>query len=353
MKKSTKNILISSGVAATTMAIMAGTAFSASKYLMKVALDRELPKSSDKSKARLTGSAKLVEFSSDIDKFAAEFEEREGIEQVEITAPDGVTLVGHLYECPEAKRIIVAMHGWRSSWSRDFGMISDFWHNNGCSLLYAEQRGQNNSGGDYMGFGMLERHDCLEWVKWVNERTGASLPIYLAGVSMGAATVLMASELELPENVHGIMADCGFTSPHAIWKHVAEKNLHLSYGIIGKIADDMCKKKINMGANDYSTIHALQNTNIPVAFVHGSDDKFVPIEMTYENYKACVAPKRLLVVPGAEHGMSYYTDKSLYEEYVLDFWKDFDSVKPVPVKKDEKSNDELSRTELSKDEIPE
>jgi fermentation-respiration switch protein FrsA (DUF1100 family) len=100
---------------------------------------------------------------------------------------------------------------------------------------------------------------------------------------MGAATVLMASGLPLPENVHGIMADCGFTSPHAIWKHVAEKNLHLSYGIIGKIASDMCRKKINMGPGDYSTTFALANTDIPVIFVHGSDDKFVPIEMTYEN----------------------------------------------------------------------
>ncbi|MBQ8208825.1 MAG: alpha/beta hydrolase [Clostridia bacterium] len=332
MKRSTKSILISSGVAATTMATIAGAAFTAGKYLMKVALDRELPKSSDKNKARLTGSKKLIEFSKTIEESAEKFESTEGIEQVEITTQDEVVLVGHWYECPNAKRIIVAMHGWRSSWSKDFGMIADFWHSNGCSVLYAEQRGQNNSGGEYMGFGMLERHDCLEWVKWVNERTESSLPVYLAGVSMGASTVLMASGLEMPENVHGIMADCGFTSPHAIWKHVAEKNLHLSYGIIGKIANDMCRKKINMGAKDYSATYALSNSNIPVIFVHGSDDKFVPIEMTYENYKACAAPKRLLVVPGAEHGMSYYTDKESYEKALLEFWQDYDEKKPISEK---------------------
>ncbi len=337
MKKSTKNILISSGVAATTMAMIAGATVSASKYLMKVALDRNMPKSTGKGKHRLTGSKKLEEVSQEIERNAAEFEKTEEIEQFEIKTPDEITLVGHWYPCPDAKRVIVAMHGWRSSWSKDFSIISQFWHNNGCSVLYAEQRGQNNSGGYYMGFGMLERHDCAEWVKWVNEQTGGSLPIYLAGVSMGAATVLMASGLELPENVHGIMADCGFTSPHAIWKHVAEKNLHLSYGIIGKIAGDMCRKKINMGPRDYSTTFALANSNIPVIFVHGSDDKFVPIEMTYENYKACAAPKRLVVIPGAEHGMSYYVDKETYEKEILLFWKDFDNV--TPKKKEEKQEE--------------
>ena len=320
MKKSTKNILISSGVAASTMAMIAGAAVSASKYLMKVALDRELPKSTGKSKSRLTGSTKLEEISRQIDENAAKFESAQGIEQIEIRTKDEITLVGHWYPAPDAKRVIVAMHGWRSSWSKDFSVISEFWHNNGCSVLYAEQRGQNNSGGDYMGFGMLERHDCVEWVNWVNEKTEASLPIYLAGVSMGAATVLMASGLPLPENVHGIMADCGFTSPHAIWKHVAEKNLHLSYGIIGKIAGDMCRKKINMSPSDYSTTFALANTDIPVIFIHGSDDKFVPIEMTYENYKVCASPKRLVVIPGAEHGMSYFLNKEAYEREVEALW---------------------------------
>ena len=323
MKKVTKSILISSGVAATTMAAIAGTLYSGSKYLMRVALDRDMPKSSDKSKTRLTGSRALTEFASGIEEISAAFEAIEH-ETVTISSADGIELVGHWFPVPKAKRVIVAMHGWRSSWSRDFGAISDFWRESGCSVLYAEQRGQNNSGGDYMGFGVLERHDCAAWIDWVNEKNEEKLPIYAAGISMGAATVLMAAGLELPENVRGIIADCGFTSPHAIWKHVAEDNLHLSYGIIGRIADDMCKKKINIGSKDYSTLYALENTNIPVLFIHGSEDHFVPIEMTYENYKACASEKRLLVVPGADHGMSYFVEKEKYEKTVLEFFSDFD-----------------------------
>lgn len=326
MRKTTKKVLIGSGIAvASAAAIGAASSYAVTKYLMKIAMDREVPKikNMEKAKDHVRG---IPDFDVFCEKLAAAGEalENSGCETVEISSYDGEKLIGHWYPAENAKRIIVAMHGWRSSWTRDFGVISRFWHDEGCSVLYVEQRGQNNSGGDYMGFGMMERYDCLEWVKWVNTRNEAGLPIYLAGVSMGAATVLMASGLELPANVHGIISDCGFTSPHEIWKHVVENNLHLSYGIVGNIASDICKKKIQMGAKDYSTVEALKTNKIPVLFIHGTDDHFVPVEMTYENYKACTAPKRLFVVPGADHGMSYTADEAGYQTALRDFWCSFD-----------------------------
>ena len=141
---------------------------------------------------------------------------------------------------------------------------------------------------------------------------------------MGAATILMAAGLDLPSNIHGIIADCGFTSPDAIWKHVANNNLHIAFGLRGAIADEMLKQKIQMGSDEYSTVEALQSSTIPVMLIHGTDDHFVPVEMTYENYKACAGPKRLLIVPGADHGMSYFVEKDRYEEEIKRFWRDFD-----------------------------
>ena len=141
---------------------------------------------------------------------------------------------------------------------------------------------------------------------------------------MGATTILMTAGLELPDNVAGIVADCAFTSPYAIWKHVVEDNLHLSYGIRRAAADALCRRKINMKAKETTTMEALKNTTIPVLFIHGSDDHFVPIEMTYENYKACASEKRLLVVPGAGHAMSYIVDKEKYEDAIRRFWQEQD-----------------------------
>ena len=323
MKKNTRNILIGIGAAAAGIGVLTALSYSITKKLMKIAMDRETPKAMKKSKEKLAGSPQMAEFIDAVSKAEEKLKSREN-ETVEIESRDGLRLVGHWIECENAKRVIVAMHGWRSSWAQDFGTIADFWYDSGCSVLYAEQRGQGESDGEYMGFGMLERYDTLSWINWVNERTGGSLPVYLGGVSMGATTVLMAAGLELPGNVKGIVADCGFTSPHAIWKHVVENNLHIPYSLHAAAASDLCKKRINMGAEEYSTVDAMKQCTVPVLFIHGTDDKFVPIEMTYENYKACASDKELLVVPGAGHGMSYFTDPEKYKKAVTDFCRRLD-----------------------------
>ncbi len=320
MKKSAKSILLGTGIAA---AGAAAATYATTKYLMKIALDRDVPKNLLKKKQHLKGSKELIDFMDEMVEASKQLENCEN-ETVRIEGFDSVMLTGHWRPCPNAKRVIIAMHGWRSTWSRDFGIIADFWYKNGCSVLYAQQRGQGESDGDYMGFGMLERYDCREWIRWVNEYTGGSLPVYLGGVSMGATTVLMTADMELPENVKGIVADCGFTSPYAIWKHVVESNLHMPYAIYQSAANDLCKKKIHVGSKDYSATEALKDCKVPVLFIHGTDDSFVPVRMTYENYKACASPKRLFVVPGAEHGMSYYMDKVGYEKCLKEFWADYD-----------------------------
>lgn len=323
MKNVVKRVIQISGIASAALASAFFSAYAVTRYLVGVALDREEPGMMKKAKKMIYGSRSGSEFIMEREKEAGKLAEKEN-ETVQIIGHDGTILIGHWIPCKNAKRVIIAMHGWRSSWSSDFGMIADFWADNDCSVLYAEQRGQNNSGGDYMGFGLIERYDCLNWIHWVNDRCGSALPIYLDGVSMGATTVLMATGFELPENVHGVVGDCGFTSPHAIWKHVANNNLHMTFGIRGVVADALCRKKIQMGTEAYSTVDALKNCSVPVMLVHGTDDRLVPVEMTYENYKACASPKKLFVVPGADHGMSYYIDREGYESVVKNFWRQFD-----------------------------
>ncbi len=304
-------------------AVLGWAYLGASRLMMKIVLGREKPKYMEQGARLFSGSNLLSEHAEEISVTSRALEDTPGFEQVTLIARDGVRLMGHWRPHPNPKRIILAMHGWRSSWSRDFGFIADFWYGRGCSVLFAEQRGQNNSEGEYMGFGMLERYDCVDWARWLNGKTGGNLPVYLWGISMGAATVLMASGLRLPQSVRGIIADCGFTSPHAIWKHVTEKNLHLPYLLQGVLADRWCRRNIHTGAKDCSTLRALQKNATPVLFIHGTEDKFVPVTMTYENYQACAAPKRLFIVPGAEHGMCYHVDRPGYQKAVTDFWNEF------------------------------
>ncbi len=324
MKKSHKTILKAAGATVAVAAVAAAASYITTKILVMVALDRNPPKLPGKAKGAISGAAfDNKEFIDDVGKCAQMLENSEH-EQVEITAFDGTKLVGHWFKTEGAKRTVICMHGWRSSWSIDFGMSAPHWIEHGCNLLIPEQRGQNNSGGDYMGFGLIERYDCLDWANYVAQ-LHPELPVYLSGVSMGASTVLMSAGLELPPQVKGIIADCGFTSPYAIWKHVSENNLHIGFGIKGVMANAICKKRINLGADSYSTVEAMKNCTVPVLLIHGEKDSFVPVEMTYENYEACVTPKSLLIVSDAEHGMSFWKDQEGYKRAVFDFWEKYDT----------------------------
>lgn len=325
MKVKVKKVLSATGVAAAVAGTAAAVSGLITDKLVKVAMCRN--ETVPTAGMNFTSSIPDWEEISAAQDEAAQRLKSAGSETVEIEAADGTKLVGHWLRTENAKRTMVAMHGWRSSWDADFGMVADFLHSSGCNVLFAEQRGQGESGGDYMGFGLLERYDCLDWVRWVNANTDSALPIYLVGLSMGASTVLMAAGLELPENVRGIIADCGFTSADAIWRHVVKSKLHLAYGPRSVVANDLCRRKIQIGAKDYSTTDALALGRVPVLLIHGTDDHFVPVEMTYENYKACTGPKRILIIPGADHGLSYWVDKSSYELAVKSFWSEFDGGK--------------------------
>ncbi|HIT34764.1 MAG TPA: alpha/beta hydrolase [Candidatus Faecousia intestinigallinarum] len=307
------------GIAAGTLSLYSVAHQRFTEKMAKIAMDRD-PAPMRWGKVRISGSAELESRSQLLHQAAQRLESR-NCEIVVIQGKDGVRLVGHWRgsECPE--RVIIAMHGWRSSWSQDFGCIADFWHSHHCAVLYAEQRGQNNSGGACISFGLLERYDCLAWANWAGERTGGRLPIYLAGTSMGATTVLMAADLGLPPCVCGIAADSAFTSPPAIWKYVSENNLHIPYAPYRAGVARQCRRRTGMAADAASTTQALAHCRVPVFLIHGADDRFVPVEMCYENYKACPGSKRLLIVPGADHCMSYLLERETYEQMTKEFWE--------------------------------
>lgn len=280
MKDISRNIpkkhLQISGVLMFTAMTASLSTYITTKLLVKAAVDRDAPKAMQKAGELLSGVQQNNAFLTELAAAAKRLEGKEH-ETVEIISRDGTNLVGHFFPAKSPKRIVIAMHGWRTSWAYDFGTMADFLEENDCTVLYAEQRGQNSSGGNYMSFGLAERYDVLDWIDWVTERCGKELPIYLAGVSMGATTVLMAAGLDLPDNVHGIAADCGFTSPQAIWKHVISKNLHLPYALRGIMADSMFRNRLQMSTDEYSTVDALKCSKVPVLFAHGTEDHFVPI----------------------------------------------------------------------------
>ncbi len=245
-------------------------------------------------------------------------------EDVEIRSQDGLRLVGHyIHAQGQPKRLIVLFHGWRGSWTGDFGSIGKWLYGIGCDLLLAEQRAQGASEGKYMGFGVLERRDVADWMGYLERERHNTLPVYLGGVSMGAATVLMAAGDALPGFVRGVLADCGFTSPYDMLYEVGRKSLHMREHPAMDYVSLLVKFHADFGIKEYSTLESVKKTRLPIFFVHGLADDFVPCRMSREAYQACTSPKELLLVEGAGHVRSFFYDNENYRRKVEDFfgWK--------------------------------
>lgn len=240
-------------------------------------------------------------------------------EKVSIRSYDGLTLRGMLLPHPEARGTILLMNGYRGTGLHDFCAVLPYYYQLGFNLLLPDERACGESDGKYICFGVRERFDCRDWAAFANARFGSDLPLFLDGISMGAATVLMAAGLPLPGNVRGIIADCGFTSPRAIMAHVLRAYMHLPVFPLLPAAALFTKSVAGFGLTEADAREALKQSRLPVLFVHGENDTFVPPAMSRENYAACAGEKELYLVPGASHGESYLIDRAGCEERLAAF----------------------------------
>jgi hypothetical protein len=244
------------------------------------------------------------------------------LKEVAIKGRDGVLLNGYLLEHPNPRRIVIMFHGWRGSWDKDGDLLAKGLYEKKSSILLVEQRAHGHSGGKYIGFGILERYDCLKWIEYINENI-KNIPIYLSGVSMGASTVLMASGMNLPKRVKGIIADCGFTTPYDMVMLAAKKFIIIKSNL-GKVVDavnEAVKKRAGYDLKEYSTLEAMEKCKIPIFFAHGTDDDFVPYQMTVKNYLSCHSRKKLFIGKGAAHTECFKSDPHRYMEELTLFFQ--------------------------------
>lgn len=238
-------------------------------------------------------------------------------EDIYITSFDGLRLHARLYPIENARGTILLFHGFHSVPDADFGCAVPMLRSFGYRLLLVDQRAHQESEGKYLTFGIRERRDVLSWAREMVRRFGPEEPLYLEGISMGASTVLMAADLPLPENVRGIIADCGYTSPAAIVAEVM-KGMKVPH-FVQYLTEPWCRILAGFSMWEHSAPKALQKCSLPVLFIHGTADSFVPCRMTEENYRACASRKKLVLVEGAEHGESFLIDREACENALREF----------------------------------
>lgn len=241
-------------------------------------------------------------------------------EPVTITARDGVKLFGRYYHVRDGAPLQIQMHGYHGSAVRDFCGGNKLAREAGHNTLVIDQRAQGQSGGRAITFGVLERFDCLDWIAYANARWN-SPAIVLSGVSMGAATVLMAAGLDLPANVRAVIADCPYSSPEAIIAKVCGDR-----GIPAKLAMPVVRLGgLIWGGFDLfaaAPVSAVMRAKAPMLLIHGEDDRFVPCAMSREIARHAGNHIRLETFPGAGHGLSFIEDLPRYRAVVDAFLAD-------------------------------
>ncbi|MGE6754099.1 alpha/beta hydrolase [Rossellomorea sp. NPDC071047] len=291
----------------------------AGNYFYEVAINR-----SNEAIELYGGTEEAVEAVSALEEEQKRLEElrnwtsKRNFESVEVETEDGLTLRAQFLEneSPNGKVVILA-HGYKGN-SEQMPEITRFYYEEGYNILKPDARGHGKSEGDYIGYGWDDRLDYKEWINLlINEKREES--IFLHGFSMGAATVLMTSGEDLPEEVKGIIADSGYTSLEEELTHQLKYLYRLPAFPIMEVTSVVTKVRAGYTFREASALDQVKNNKLPLFIIHGDQDELVPTEMANRLYEATNTMKELWIVPGAGHTEGFTVEEEEYKKRVKGF----------------------------------
>ncbi len=241
-----------------------------------------------------------------------------------ITSFDGLTLRGKFFECRPGAPIELMFHGYKGNAERDLSGGVERCFKLGHSALLIDHRGSGFSDGHTITFGILEVRDCFDWIDFAVREFGEDARLILTGMSMGAATVMMASQGRnrngvLPPQVKYILADCGYSSAKEIISKVMGE-MGLPPTLLYPCAKVGARLFGHFDLDETSPMEAVVRARVPMVFAHGDADDFVPYDMSARLHAACAsAHKKLITIPGAGHGLAYPVGREDYVEALAEF----------------------------------
>ncbi len=241
-------------------------------------------------------------------------------QNLQIQSFDKLNLYAKYYEYDKDSPIEIMFPGYRGNAERDLSTGVKRAFKCGRSVVLVDQRASGKSDGHTISFGINERIDCLYWARYVSEKFGQNRKIILTGISMGAATVLMASNLDLPANVIGVLADCPYNMPKDIIMKVV-KDMKLPPKVVYPFIKLGARMYGNFLLDSASPIESVKETKLPIIFFHGTNDDYVPCEMSQKLFDACQSEKELVTIEGGSHGTSYMKDPDKYIDKLNSFFR--------------------------------
>lgn len=240
-------------------------------------------------------------------------------EEVSIESADGLNLSGVYIESESAsKKVAILAHGYSGNLEQMAPYVK-LYHDMGFNVLVPDARGHGTSEGDYIGFGWHERKDYLQWIQLMIDKVGTDAELALFGISMGGATVMNVSGEDLPDNVKVIVEDCGYSSLNGELAYQLKDMYDLPEFPLIPVTSLVTKVRSGYWFGEADTVEQVKKNKVPMLFIHGAEDKFVPTDMVYDVYEANSSPKELYIAPNADHADSYVENKEEYEQKVQDF----------------------------------
>lgn len=248
---------------------------------------------------------------------------KENRESSSLTADDGTELAAWYFVAPESTHnYAICLHGYTDEPIGMARYVKRF-HDRGMNVLAPAARAHERSGGDYIGMGWPERLDVVAWIGRIVQ-ADPEARILVFGESMGAATAMDVAGESLPANVKCIIEDCGYTS---VWD---EFSLQLKdvFGLpsfpLLDVANLVCNVRAGYDFHKASSVEQLKHATVPMLFIHGDQDTFVPYDMLDQNYDACASKvKQKLTIHGATHAKSAQVNPELYWNTVDDFLDEY------------------------------
>lgn len=264
-------------------------------------------------------SEKIIEYNKNNEKqLANEWAETIENKKVEVIAKDGIILRGTEYIIDEhSDKWTIVLHGYHSNPDSVLSIGMHF-SEKGYNVLIPSMRASNDSEGQYIGMGWLDKDDLQCWINLIIEQND-NAEIILHGSSMGAATVLMASGDELPSNVKAIIEDSGYTSVWDIFASEAKARFNLPTFPILNMFELVANIRAKYDIKEASAVEQVKKSNVPILFIHGDSDDFVPEYMCEELYEAANCRKDKLIIHNAGHTESRHKEPDTYYNKIFDF----------------------------------
>lgn len=246
--------------------------------------------------------------------------DQQDFEHWKLTSFDELQLQGYYLPAKEStNKTVIFAHGYLGH-GRDMALFGEYYYEQlGYNIFTADMRGHGKSEGEYIGFGWHDRLDYIDWIQMLIEKIGEETEIVLHGLSMGAATVLMMSGEDLPPNVKAIIADSPYTNVHDLFAYQMKRMFHLPSFPILNSTSLVTKMKAGYSLKEASALKQVEKAKVPILYIHGEEDTFVPTKLTYQLYEHTNSKAELMTVQNAGHGEAFVIAKEQYIKKLNEF----------------------------------